>query len=1293
MTGSDATGCDRRGPLTREGMSRADRHLAALEGGYFRPDERDLADLILFGQRFAAQLKYYDAQNTEAGTFAAFFENEVTSVLAALSKLPVAEYRAAQADLGRWLMAVPGRSPAQLAPHAQLWCHLAPGLLTRAAALLYRLPPDHVLRRDAPQIFARSFAGPLGQLVRLYKGGLPAEAGLFTGATLQAADFNLNGAPGDTRFRLGSVAGPVVTGAADLSALGLPQTLFDDLPEGDWAAFYAAQAADRTPYDQADPGAAHPEFAQVEDLLGYGLLTRAITQIHDTLESLRQRAARDLATALETHAAHAPQMGLWIAFLQLFRHAQADLNGFTDRHLAFYLRDVLRLRPRAATPDSAHLVFELAKGRDPSLLKAGTAFRAGKDAGGVPVHFALARDLLLYPTKIGELAGLRMTTATGGGLIPRAAPVLVSADGLGEVDLPPDAPDFPPFGPDAAPAARIGFAVADRALFLREGQRKIVIRAHLDSARAPANLPGAFRLRLSGEEDWIELDATARVVVEDVVVGKEPPLSETGWTGGKSKKRSSKGTKAQKTANAKTTRAPAPGKAGRMTLKGRPGWKGDAYDKDRPARTVKRTLLEITGTLGPDDPAVVPIDPEIHGADHAPGLPVAEVVFDFDAAGPKAFAQLRDVTASQVTIRAEAQGLKNLSVLADGGAADVAKPFAPFGARPEMGASFHVGSSEIFAKRMASLSFALTWKTRYTTSGFFLDTSAAAYNPKEYVLARGGWQKAGTPDLGLGSSTRHVMNVTGAAQIDGLGDMTLDNPPLTADSRTGHLRFDLGADFGHGDYALELTRAMIAIAGGADYYAGPGVNTRNPEAQSGKIFGALVLGDGPVKATGKVPRDPFVPELAAITADYVSRTLPVAAFSQLGPFGARSADADGRLFPETGYDGAILIGLEDYDGPARLSFLVQVLPGSGDPLLVPPALAVDVLMGNRWQRLAAQDVEDGTAHLTQSGLLALALPRGSADAQTLYPDGLTWIRLSVAQNAAAVNRLLDIRIHAERAEFTDQGNDPARLAAPLPPGTMSKLHLPDPAVAKIVQPFESFGGAPEEASAPFRTRVSERMRHKNRAVTPWDIEALVLEAFPQLYRVKCLPTTALMRKGGGPVTGDDELRPGAVTVVCVPKLGPDAPTDPLRPFTDTGTLGAVDRFLTTRLPPFVRLEVANARLEEIAVEFTLRFRDDIADTEFYKGQLHDALVSYLTPWAAGGSKALNFGGRLWKSSVVDFLDSQAEVDFVTDVKLFHQPDITAGTRGTADLDVVTATTARSVLVSAARHVIHLEATP
>lgn len=1290
MTLSDGKSCDRRGALGREGLSQADRVRPELDGGYFRPDERDLADLILFGQRFAARLKYYDADNIAAGNFAAFFASDMTAALAALAKLPVAEFRAVQADLGHWLGAEPSRDAALLVSHAQLWLHLAPALLQRLADPLARLPKDHPLRRDMAAVMARSLAGPLHRVVSIAKGGMPGASGLFAGPVLQPGDFNLNSVAGDPRYRLGAVCTPVVTEAADLAALTLPAAWFNQMQDADWAAFHSAIPEDRTPFEQADPVHAFPEFARVEDLLGYGLLTQAIGQIYDALEALRLSAVAALTDALESHATHAPQMGLWLAFLQLFRHAQADLNRFTDRHLEFYLRDVLGLKPRAPQPDSAHVVFELAKGQGPTLLETGTALRAGKDAAGNPVRFALTEDLVVSPAKLTELAGIRMQPS-GKGVVPLVAPVLASADGVGEVDLPPDALHFPPFGPQTAPPARVGFAVADRALFLREGQRKIILRAHLEQPVATETLTGAFRARLSGAEGWLDLPVTARFKVETIEVDPFGRLKDSVWTGtggkgGKSGKRGPvtvKGKQKQAPSRAEKT---APDKTSRLTMRAAPGWKTGKPGRDWRPRKVKQYFLELTLDLGAEAPAILPVTADLHGEDHAPGLPVAEILYDFDDTGAEVFTRLRDLEADKVTIRTEVTGLRNLTVVADGGVADVSKPFTPFGPRPEKGATFHVGSAEIFAKPMQQVTFQLGWETAYSSGGYFLNTSASAYSPAEFVLARGQWVQAGTPDPGLNSTARQAMASTGAREIDGLAEMTEDNPPLTPTSKTGFFRFDLGADFGHDRFASEQARALIAIASDKAYYPGPGVNTRNPSAQSfASVLTGPVIAGSPVNKAGELPREPFVPELASLSVDYVSRTVPVAGFAQMGPFGSRPAD-DGRLFPDLGFEGAILIGVDGFEGPARLSFLMQVLPGSGDPLLVRPALRVDLLRGNDWTRLKPQDVDDRTANLTRSGLLAVALPQATGAEQTLYPDGLTWLRLSVAGNAAAVNHLLGVHLHAARAEFTDQGNDPARLDTPLPAETIARLDLPRPAIKTVLQPYAGFGGRPEESFAAFRTRASERLRHKNRAVTPWDYEALVLEAFPQLHRAKCLPLTRLMRDGGR-VLGEDEQRPGAVTVVCVPKLDETSPADPLRPYVDTGTLGQVDAFLRRRISPFVQLEVANPRLEEVELDFTVQFRDGIDDIAFRVQMLEAALIAHLTPWSGPDGAGLNFGGKLWKSALVDFLDSQPEVDFVTDVKLFHQPDIRAGVKGPEDLDVVTATTARSILVSARRHTI------
>ena len=80
-------------------------------------------------------------------------------------------------------------------------------------------------------------------------------------------------------------------------------------------------------------------------------------------------------------------------------------------------------------------------------------------------------------------------------------------------------------------------------------------------------------------------------------------------------------------------------------------------------------------------------------------------------------------------------------------------------------------------------------------------------------------------------------------------------------------------------------------------------------------------------------------------------------------------------------------------------------------------------------------------------------------------------------------KLLDVKAQALRVTFSDRGNDTSFLAAPLPAGTIGKLVTPVVQVKSLNQPFETFGGRMREAPQAFRTRASERLRHKDRAIS------------------------------------------------------------------------------------------------------------------------------------------------------------------------------------------------------------------
>jgi hypothetical protein len=77
--------------------------------------------------------------------------------------------------------------------------------------------------------------------------------------------------------------------------------------------------------------------------------------------------------------------------------------------------------------------------------------------------------------------------------------------------------------------------------------------------------------------------------------------------------------------------------------------------------------------------------------------------------------------------------------------------------------------------------------------------------------------------------------------------------------------------------------------------------------------------------------------------------------------------------------------------------------------------------------------------------------------------------------------------------------------------------------------------------------------------------------------------------------------------------------------------------------------------------------------------LQQEIVAYLTPWAYSNQAEVQFGGKVYKSSLINFIEERGYVDFITDVKMFH---ITAdGKTESGDLDEITASTAKSILVS------------
>jgi hypothetical protein len=404
---------------------------------------------------------------------------------------------------------------------------------------------------------------------------------------------------------------------------------------------------------------------------------------------------------------------------------------------------------------------------------------------------------------------------------------------------------------------------------------------------------------------------------------------------------------------------------------------------------------------------------------------------------------------------------------------------------------------------------------------------------------------------------------------------------------------------------------------------------------------------------------PYTPKVRQLSVDYSSsvefslrdpdRASAAERVYHLRPWGGHEiqpeeGELDCRFLPHYAHEGALYLGIRNVRAPQQLTLLFQLAEGSADPSLTPVPVEWSYLSGDRWRSLHDGSLRrDTTRGLINSGLVELDLP--SAQASVQLPGELYWLRVAIARQPRSVCDTVAIKTQAALAIYVDEDADPHHYDQPLAPGTITTLAAPDSAIAGVSQPYTSFDGAPREAPGAFYTRVSERLRHKNRAVTIWDYERLILDRFPRLYKVKCVPADA----GAHP----DE--PGRVDIIVIPDIRNQLPFDPFAPMASAELLADVEAFARASGPAWADVHVRNPRYLSLKTRFGVRFKPG-HDIGYCKRRLNEELGRFLSPWAYDEGADIVIGEKIYATSIVNFVDKRDYVDYIASIRLFRSAD-------------------------------------
>lgn len=572
------------------------------------------------------------------------------------------------------------------------------------------------------------------------------------------------------------------------------------------------------------------------------------------------------------------------------------------------------------------------------------------------------------------------------------------------------------------------------------------------------------------------------------------------------------------------------------------------------------------------------------------------------------YAIFRDFELSTLSIDTQVSGLSQVQLFNQEGQADSSQPFFLFGAQPQMDAYAIIASEEIARKPLQNLALHFEWgNLPRGLEGFVQHYSAypLSYNNTSFqitteVLNDGQWMEVGThpqslfmPPIGALNRDRHL-NVTNidssytpvtrawpkipysnqSAIRNGLFKITLSNPEQA---------------FGHTDYPSILSDVL----------------THNVKSKHKK----------------SKPNAPYTPLVNRLTLDYSARSviemMNIGHESQseivhLHPFGnsviypqkqTRQLSRP-RLLANYQEDSHCFIGItaSELSGYLNLYF---VFDGSSKLLMPYPSTSYHwyYLVDDEWFSLNPnQIIHDTTQNFLTSGIITLEIPNAINTQHNIMPNNVFWLRVSTNKGVGRYPHCMHVATHV--IEVVGKG-------APLADDGIHALEFSDwrskprrPNLAAIAQ-LSALRKSPDtETDQAFYLRVSEHLRHKGKALTPWDYEHLILEHFPEVGAVYCFPTRTF--------DSLDKI-PGRVLIIVTPTDTQCSHDTCLPKQLDSSYLLNIRRFLLAISRSHVQIEVRNPGYEKIQVRCKITLKQGLNHGPALR-RLEYAIKSQLCPW-------------------------------------------------------------------------------
>ena len=626
---------------------------------------------------------------------------------------------------------------------------------------------------------------------------------------------------------------------------------------------------------------------------------------------------------------------------------------------------------------------------------------------------------------------------------------------------------------------------------------------------------------------------------------------------------------------------------------------------------------------------------------------------------------------TEIDIFIEILGVKNLLLSNDFGVLNQDAPFNPFGTNPILGSSFYVGHAFLFNYPLEDFTINIEWFGLPLMDGGF-DEYYDGYSQidgnedfkvKISALKNKSWfpdEDKQIVDLFQRVPNQEENTVSSFRRLNEfhLEDLHLNTTKIYNEHNEAYSSLSIS-----GFLKLELCYPLVAF--GHDSY---------PNVVREAAMKRVKKKDHPH------PNEPYTPVIKELTVDMSSKM----SFNETNqnefiikhiyPFGSEIKRLKQPIVPAFEPGSTLFLGLDKLNENDMISLFFRFNEGTVSELM---KVTFSVYDGSNWQCLEEDEIiSDGTSDFKKDGIIKLNLKKAISNSKCIFLDENRWLKIE-SNGYSFFSILEDLSAHAVKVECISQ--DLLELEN-IGSEEISEFVLEKPEVDRVIQKYPSFGGIKKESNEAFYRRVSERLKHKDRALGIRDYERIILQEYPQVYRCICFNHR----------DANMSLTPGKVLITVIPALIKLKENNKNDAFFSSIDLNEMTRFINSRSPIQVSVKITNPSYERVRAKLNVKFNNGY-EPKYYIKKLDKDIKSFISPFIYSNHTDIDITESIQSTRILNFIENLFYIDHILNFSLFHIVNGVIVNQNTAKMNSseISPSSMTSILISDDSHDISL----